>query len=99
MHGVVVLDVDQLVERFLDENEGDETGEVLLCEPGDVANEGASVCRDQNHKYQTHPHARTEPEGEVRPTKRPEMDMRKFNYVMTDSLCRPLGCNVQGYNS
>ena len=62
--------MNQLVESLLDEDEGDQAGKVLLCEAGDVADEGTGVCRYQDHEDQAHPEARAEAEGQVGPAKR-----------------------------
>ena len=56
-HGVVVCDVEDLVDGLLDEDEGDEAGKVLLGEPRDVAHEGASVEGDQAEHDNAHPDA------------------------------------------
>ena len=56
--GVVVGDVEHLVDRLLDEDERDEAGEVLLGEPRDVADEGASVEGDEGQHDDAHPNAR-----------------------------------------
>ena len=72
VHGVVVLDVDQLVKRLLDEYEGDETGKVLLCEASDVADERAGIGCYEDHEDDADPDSGTESKREVRPAERPK---------------------------
>jgi len=46
--GIDILDMENLLYRFNDEDDGDEGGEVLLSEAGDVTDESAGVKGDQD---------------------------------------------------
>jgi len=56
-HRVSRPDVGDVDERLVDEDDGDEDGEALLREPGDVADERAEIERDSQQQYQRHPDA------------------------------------------
>ena len=56
--GVVVRDMEDLVDGLLDEDERDEAGKVLLGEPRDVADEGAGVEGDEGEHDEADPNAR-----------------------------------------
>lgn len=43
VHGVVRLDTEQLLKRLYDKDDGNQGGEALLCEPGDVLHQGTQV--------------------------------------------------------
>ena len=42
--GVVFPQVDELLQGLVDEDDADERGEGLLCEAGDVTDQGAGIC-------------------------------------------------------
>lgn len=44
--------VEELLQSLVDEDDADESGECLLCEPGDVADKGASICGHQNEAHE-----------------------------------------------
>ncbi len=70
LYRVIVLDVQQLAERLDDEDDGDQGGEVLLRESGDVAHEGRRVRRDQYQQQRAYPQTGPEPERQVVPSLR-----------------------------
>jgi len=63
--GVQLPQVDQLLQRLVDEDEADEGGEGLLGEAGDVAHQGAGVRGHQQQTQQGRPQADAGPQGQV----------------------------------
>lgn len=62
--GVSVENLQQVIKSFIDEDDGDETGERLLSEASDVGYEKAEVKCDKNHQYDEDPEAHPKAEGQ-----------------------------------
>jgi hypothetical protein len=65
VHGVVVEDVEELLERLHDEDERDERREALLGEARDVAHEGRQVKCHHDEQEGSDPHADPEAQRQV----------------------------------
>ena len=63
-NGMGVPDLDDFAERFDDEDEGDEDGETLFSESGDVANETAQVESHDDQQVDEGPESDAAAEGE-----------------------------------
>ena len=61
----MVEDVEELLERLHDEDEGDEGGEALLSESGDVTDQGGEVKRHHDEQDGTDPQPDPEPKWQV----------------------------------
>lgn len=64
--GVVFAQVEELLQSLIDEDDADESSESLLCEPGDVADQRASVCRHQDKTQESRPQPDARPQRQVR---------------------------------
>lgn len=53
--GVVFSQVKELLQSLIDEDDADECSEGLLCESGDVADQGAGVCGHQDQTQEGRP--------------------------------------------
>lgn len=65
VNGELLPQVDQLGQRLVDEDDADEGGERLLCEAGDVADQGAGVSGDQQDAEEGRPQPDAGPQGQV----------------------------------
>lgn len=63
--GVVNTQVDQLLQRLVDEDDADERGKRFLGEASDVAHQRAGVCGHQQETEEGRPQADAGPQGEV----------------------------------
>ena len=63
--GVVVRELDHLLEGVVDEDEADEAGEALLREPGEVLDQEAGVGGHQHQAEERRPQADPQPELQV----------------------------------
>ena len=63
VHWELVSYVNHLLERLLDEDEGDESGEILLCEARDVADKSGGVECHQQEETKPDPHTDPETKG------------------------------------
>lgn len=55
----------ELLQSLVDKDDADECGEGLLCEPGDVADQRASICGHQNHTQEGCPQTNAGPQRQV----------------------------------
>lgn len=74
---LVVVDLEQLLERLVDEDNRDQHGKALLGEARDVADEGAQVERDHEEQHETEPHSDPETELEIVQTVLAEIAIHK----------------------
>ena len=63
--GVVVAQVQQLLQGLVDEDDADERGEGLLGEARDVAHQGAGVRGNQHHAQEGRPQPDARPQRQV----------------------------------
>lgn len=63
--GVVNAQVDQLLQRLIDEDDADQRGESFLGEASDVTHQRAGICSHQQEAEEGRPQADARPEGEV----------------------------------
>lgn len=81
--GVNLPEVDQLLQRLVDEDDADESGEGFLGEARDVADQRAGVGGDQQQAEEGRPEADTGPQGQVGQAVVTEDDS-KTRYFKTD---------------
>lgn len=63
--GVVVSELEHLLEGIVDEDEADEAGEALLGEPGEVLNQEAGVSGHEHQAEERRPQTDPQPELQV----------------------------------
>lgn len=63
--GVLVSQLEHLLEGIVDEDETDETSEAFLCEPGEVLNQEAGIRGHQNQAENRRPQTNPQPELQV----------------------------------
>lgn len=57
--------MDQFLQSLVDEDDADEGGEGLLCEAGDVADQRAGICGDEDDAEEGRPQSDASPQGQV----------------------------------
>ena len=62
---VVFSQVKELLQSFVDEDDADECSKGLLCESGDVADQGASICGHQDQTQEGCPQTNARPQRKV----------------------------------
>lgn len=62
VEGVILFQVDELLQGLIDENDADEGGEGFLREPGDVTHEGARIGGHQQDAEESRPQADASPQ-------------------------------------
>lgn len=65
IEGVDFSQVEELLQSLIDEDEADEGGKSLLCEPSDVAHQRASICGNQYKTQQGRPQADASPQRQI----------------------------------
>ncbi len=65
IEGIDFSQVEELLQGLVDENEADEGGEGLLCEPSDVAHQRARICGNQHQTQQGRPQADASPQRQI----------------------------------
>ena len=87
-----MIDLDQLMDGFVDEDEGDETREALLREAGEVLDEGARVRGNQDQAQGRGPEA--DPEA-----KRQVVETGRSGYKRNIRQKRLLICSIVQFSS
>lgn len=65
VEGVHFSQVEELLQGFVNEDETDEGSKGLLCEPSDVAHQGACVRGNQEQTQQSCPETDASPQGQI----------------------------------
>lgn len=65
IEGVDLSQVNQLLQGLVDEDEADQGGKGLLCEPSDVAHQRACISGNQNKTKHSRPQADASPQRQI----------------------------------
>lgn len=87
VEGVVLLQVDELLQGLVDEYDTDERGKGFLREPRDVADKGASVGGHQQDAEESCPQTNAGPQGQVGQTVFSEFRETKRDKGALESNC------------